>query len=693
MAALKAIMNQGRLGGAPGAVLVISVNRKTYWTVLEFRPWSRDGQVGDSLHIVRSPVMEDCEESEAWTASRAQAIQNTMDARGIGHRDQIGQWTRWVEILATGMEAKSLAKFGIDADAIEHRSWPKPNGGWEIWSGTLPITVAIPVSDSLPSALAKRIESFRDGYEGPPLAIVVDSPAGPEMIAAFETRVRQLAESVPVYRVTGADTARAAGCLAEALGRDPEAPAWLDAVPGIEIEVRKATKDGSTESKTEWMTVVPGTEAIPAGEVYRTRTDPNRHVTLAPGIEHVHLHLRRGRDHEWDERYSGRDTGHTIHPSDHVRIVEPLARVRPLSGEARIEIVEHRPDGEVEALPGSMGIKWSDMSKKRPDALRSIPDLYIFRSDEGAWNELECLLRRVIEENSTDKGISLDLKDRLYECTQKQWRERVFPLGSDGAPPRADNPQRYRNSERLLVESTNALLSDLERNVASSRKIQAKEANRLHLPLTWLFTGCPERTIEILLDAIGDPEGPAGRVLHMENEFSAWSIYSGVGRAARSEETLRVIFDTLIGAWENRKNLPQDRFLLAAVTHPMARRVAVRRVLGESRERFDRAGRFLRRHLENLREGNHDPRPRSSRRNGTNPSLELRYVTMGYRGLCQIRHVRPDWFDADGEDARDLCTMLRQARRIGRLFEQELVDRTAPYLIGKGEDPSMPGGF
>ena len=678
-------------------LIYIIPNRKTYWTVLELRRWSRDGRGGDSLRIVRSPVMEDCEESEAWTARRAQAVRTAMAARGIGHLDRIGRWTRWVEILATGMGTESLAKLGIDANAIEHRSWPKPDAGWEIWSDTPPITGGtISMPDPLPAALARRIERFRDGEEGAPLAIVVESPAGLEMTAAFETPVRRLARGVPVYRATGAHTARAAGCLAEALGRDPEAPAWLDAVPGIELEVRKGTMDGSTESETEWMTVVPGKEAIPAGELYRTRPDPTRRrvVTLAPGIEHVHLHLRRGRDDVWDERYSGRDTGHTIRPSDHVRVVEPLARVRPLSDEARIEIVEHRPDGEVEALSGSKtGIKWSEMGAKRPDALRSIPDLYIFRSDEDAWNELERLLHRVVEEVRTGEGVSLDLKDRLYECTQKQWRERVFPLGSDGAPPRTDDRQQYRDSRSLLAASTNALLSDLERSVASSRKMRAREANRLHLPLTWLFTGCPERAVEILLDAIGNPEGPAGRVLRMENEFSAWSIYSGVGRAVRSEEALRVIFDTLTGAWESKKGLPQDKFLLAAVTHPMARRVAVRRVLGESRERFERVRRFLRRHLENLLEGNHDPRPRSNRGNGTNPGLELRYVTMGYRGLCQIRYARPDWFDADEEDARDLCTMLRQAREIGPPFEQELVDRTAPYLIGEGEDPSMPGGF
>lgn len=122
----------------------------------------------------------------------------------------------------------------------------------------------------------------------------------------------------------------------------------------------------------------------------------------------------------------------------------------------------------------------------------------------------------------------------------------------------------------------------------------------------------------------------------------------------------------------------------------MARRVVVRKVLNESRERFKRVKRFLDQHLENILESNHDPRPGKK---GRNPSLELRYVAMGYRGLCQVRYANPDWLPAEEEDAEATCERLKQARSIGQEFERDIIDRTAPYLIGAGEDPSMPGGF
>ncbi len=571
VAALKAVINQKKLGEDEGAVLVISVNRKTYWTVLKLRYWSKKDQSQSFLCIERSSVMDDCEESEAWTARKVQAVQNAMAAKGISDRDIICRWTRWIEMLATGMNASSLKELGIDINSIEHRSWPKPEGGWKVLSGESPITgqtISV-LDDSLPKSLKCRIKSFLKGKKGrKPLAIVVENPAGEEMTAEFKKSIRRLAGNVvDIHIVKATDTVRAAAELAENLARDSEtgSPAWLDKVPSIQLEVRKKTQNDSEATDTKWVKIVPGKKAIPAGETYQTEPNGKRCVNLAPGIEHVHLHIRRGGDQMWDERYSGRKTGHTIRPSDHVRIVEPLARLRPLSAEARIKIVEHLPNGEKEILPGSkVGIKWSEMLAEPPDALQSIPDLYIFQSKEDLWEELKVLLGRVVNEACAGNGISFTLKEELYKCTQRQWKDGNFPLGSDGLPPRptAYSSEKYEDDQRLLKDAIAALLSDLEEGVENNQSFSAWQANRLHMPLTWLFTACPERTVKILLDAIVNLDGSAGRVLHMGNDYSAWSIYSGVGRAVRSEDHLRVIFDTLVEIWKNERSPSQDKFRL-----------------------------------------------------------------------------------------------------------------------------------
>ena len=203
--------------------------------------------------------------------------------------------------------------------------------------------------------------------------------------------------------------------------------------------------------------------------------------------------------------------------------------------------------------------------------------------------------------------------------------------------------------------------------------------------------GLPERTVDILLDAITDPDGTAGCRLCMENEYSRWSVFQGVGRAARKEFQLKVIFDELIENWEKNGGGQQDKSLLAAVSHPMARRVAVRRVLSEDKVRFDRVKGFLDRQLENILDKNHDLRPNGKRRQ---PQLELRYVVMGYRGLCQVRYNHSDWFPFDGDECKVIHDKLRTAvARVRNSFVQTLVERTAPYLIGEGQDPSIPGGF
>jgi len=685
VAVLKAAMENKALRGGPGAVLVISVNRRIFWTVLELRHWSPNDATKGSPCIVREPIMDDCQESEAWTARRVKHAMEVLSDNSARDLSSIRRWTRYAEILASDMSQESFAELGIDKSAIEHRTWPKNDGNWAVG----PIAPTIRWADSsLPQALVNRIEKFQKGEEGTPLAIIVESPVGRTMTASFEKQIRMIAPRIRILRIIGADVARAAGRLAQALGQDRKTPAWLDQVPGIEIKVRKQENAKTNESTTKWIKVIPANEAIPAGETYHSQPQEDRRVSLAPGIEHVYLHFRRGRNEAWDERYSGRSTGHTIRPSEYIRTVEPLARVRPLSGEARIEIIEHLPDGTIQALAASrVSIKWSEMSATSPEVFRSIPELYIFESSKKGWANLEPLLTQVA--NAGAGSVNWKLKDELYKCINSQWRERLFPLGSDGHPPRFDDPQKFQASQKLLQCAISVLLKELEDSINREVQLKSKVANRMHLPLTWLFTGCPERTVELLLDAIVNPQGPAGCALHINNEFSAWAIYSGVGRAVRSEAALRTIFDNLIGRWESDGGKKQDKFFLAAVTHPMARRIAVRRILTEDRRRFERVWRFLEQHLENILQGIHDSRP-----NRKQPSLELRYVTMGYRGLCQIRYENSEWFPIDSARAQETSAKLFEAsRKVGNKFEHDLVARTAPYLIGEGKDPTMPGGF
>ena len=550
---------------------------------------------------------------------------------------------------------------------------------------------------ALQEKLSKIVTNFLNRQINKPIAIIIENPISEELVAGMRFFHQLSGENVPVYFVSGTDTLQAATRLAKVLAESNhhEGPAWLDSVPEIQLEVRGKLDDDQVGS-TNWVEVVSKNEAVPAGEIYSTPKDRQRQINLAPGIEFIHLHLHRGNSDAWDERY----TQHAIDPSDHVRVVEPLAKIRPLSEVARIEIIEHLPNDDVETLAGpTNGIKWDDLTSEKPPILGSIPELYIFEASEEGWEDIKPILKRIVASGQSGDNSSqrISLRDALYKCTQNQWKDGRFPLGSDGLPPRTSGGQNYDDDQELLRRAIAIIVRDLEYSVENRSQFEkVGDTNRLHMGLTWLFTGCPDKVTNILLEAIINPVGNSGVTLCVNKQYAAWSIYSGVGRTAKRREILEVIYDELLGRWEeDGGGIKQDKFLLAAVSHPLARRYLVRNLFYEDQKRFERVKRFLWRHLENIVHGIHDPRPGSKQ-----PSLELRYVIMGYRGLCQIRYKHPEWFPHDGSgegEAVDVYDTLMQLSKTSKFknreFEQKLLELSAPYLIGEGRDPTMPGGF
>ncbi len=673
---------KGRIPKEEGAIFVININRQTSWTVIDLVDWAWDNRTPKSLCIARSATMDKCEDTQSLTARRMSAVQSYFSEKKFDFK-KILKWTRLAEIIASDMTETTAMELGIDIDALEHRSGPLREGDWALLSKRPRVGFETTI---LPSKLKERLHEFQRNHRQKPLAIIVECPAGEELIADFCSSIQQeLIEDIPVRQVTGTETVQAARQLATRLRQNrTEPPAWLDVIPEIELKLQSQ----------EWSPIIPSGEVIPAGETYRSPIDNKRWVTLAPGIEQVHLNIRRGWENNWDERYSGKHTGHTIRPSDNVRIVQPQIMVRPLSGDARLEIIEGPSTQEKQPLIGSKAsIRWSEMASEPPPALRSIPDLYIFKPSEQGWYSLESLLNQLV-----DNSDSMDLIDRvtirndIYVCVRELWRI-GFPLGSDALPSReiyGRDPTQFENAKQLIKQAIPILLKDLKNYVENCLDYVGQfndgQTNRLHLPLTWMFTACPKEAVDILLDAIIDSDGQTAQALRMQQQFSAWAVYSGVGRAALSEGALVGIFDDLIGKWSSEDKSRQDKFLLAAVTHPMARRVAVRYVLNDE-ERFNRVREFLNCQLRNLLDGNNDPRV------GINPALELRYITMGYRGLCQVRYATDDWLSIHAPYAQWVHDRLLDALPMGNDFSQQLVLRTAPYLIGQGQDPTMPGGF
>ena len=105
-----------------------------------------------------SPLSTTATKSEAWTARRAEAVRAALADQAVD-LEAIHRWTRWVEILASGMQPESLATLGYDLRSLEHRSWPASGETWM----ECPRPLSIPWGEAfLPPALERQIDEFRN---------------------------------------------------------------------------------------------------------------------------------------------------------------------------------------------------------------------------------------------------------------------------------------------------------------------------------------------------------------------------------------------------------------------------------------------------------------------------------------------------------------------------------------------------
>ena len=94
---------------------------------------------------------------------------------------------------------------------------------------------------------------------------------------------------------------------------------------------------------------------------------------------------------------------------------------------------------------------------------------------------------------------------------------------------------------------------------------------------------------------------PPELTLNMDNQYSGVVDLSRGWTSGQARNPVeRQYLTSSSGNGRTKGGRQQDKFLFAAVSHPMARRVAVRSILNEDRARFDRVKGFLDRQLENI---------------------------------------------------------------------------------------------
>lgn len=335
----------------------------------------------------------------------------------------------------------------------------------------------------------------------------------------------------------------------------------------------------------------------------------------------------------------------------------------------------------------------------------AIPSLYVFEADEDAWRELEGHLTELRDWWRDDRAEGrriVGIYANLYETFTSKWRDLRYPIDSAGDPPwvrNADSAKAKateRERRRLVNDARDAMVGRFEEVLASQRKVdRGRQLNQVHTVPTWMFTNAPDSVALRLASGLActSDEGRAiAACLGLDDPFSAWAAYSGIGRSTNTVQALATVWETLLGCWDGAT---PDKFLLAAISHPMGRRMETTDLLAARPDLRSQVTRLTTSALDWLSAGRSDPRPGGKGQ----WALELRYTLFIVRGLLRVCIADPSVEVRGGTDPMrsmaDRLERLEQNRKLGsrQHLVRDLVDRTVPLARGEAGEVALPAGL
>ena len=336
----------------------------------------------------------------------------------------------------------------------------------------------------------------------------------------------------------------------------------------------------------------------------------------------------------------------------------------------------------------------------------AIPLLYVFEADEGAWLELESHLAELRDwwrDDRTEGDRIVDLYNRLYKIFNSKWSDLRYPIDSAGDPPWVRHPDSSkakateRERRRLVNDARDAMVGRFEEVLAGQREVQqGRPLNQVHTVPTWMFTNAPDSLALRLASGLArtTDEGCAvAASLGLDNHFSAWAAYSGIGRSTNSVSALATVWETLLGSWDGTT---PDKFLLAAISHPMGRRMQTTDLLAARPALRSQVINLTTTALDWLSAGRSDPRPGGHKGQW---ALELRYTVFIVRGLLRVCIADQSVEVRGGTELMcslaDRLEQLARNRRLGHNQElvRNLVDRTVPLARGEAGEVALPEGL
>ncbi len=177
------------------------------------------------------------------------------------------------------------------------------------------------------------------------------------------------------------------------------------------------------------------------------------------------------------------------------------------------------------------------------------------------------------------------------------------------------------------------MVGRFEEVLAGQRRVKrGASLNQVHTVPTWMFTNAPDslalRLTSRLARTSDEGHAVADR-LGLDDPFSAWAAYSGIGRSTNTVSALATVWETLLGCWGGTT---PDKFLLAAISHPMGRRIETTDLLAARPALRSQVTHLTTTALDGLSAGRSDRRPGGKGQ----WALELRCTVFIVRGLLRV---------------------------------------------------------
>jgi len=334
-----------------------------------------------------------------------------------------------------------------------------------------------------------------------------------------------------------------------------------------------------------------------------------------------------------------------------------------------------------------------------------IPLLYVFEANEATWLQLEdhlVALRDWWRDDRTEGGTIVGIYNRLYNTFNSNWRNLQYPIDSAGDPPWVRDPDPVkakaieRERRRLVNDARDAMVGRFEEVLAGKRTIKKRASlNRVHTVPTWMFTNAPDSLALRLaagLACTSDEGRAVAACFGLGNPYSAWAAYSGIGRSTNTVSALATVWETLLGCWDGKT---PDKFLLAAISHPMGRRMETTELLADHPALRSKVTHLTTTALDWLSAGRSDARPSGQ----DQWALELRYTVFIVRGLLRVCIADPSVEVRGGTDLmRSMADRLEHLGRNKKISNDrklggDLVARTVPLARGEAGVVALPQGL